>query len=108
MDAGGLRARSGRVLASSAQRQVVPFEQKPQGSGSVVAAMEDEVEAEVVRVGGRRVENCAVKSISELVSGFDNWRRLFSVWDWGEFGRLNVGTTGSAAPLCIWNASSMH
>lgn len=72
VDAGDLRARSGRSLASSAQRQVVPSEQKPQGSGSTAAAMEDEVEAEVVRFGGRRVENCAVKSISELVSGFDS------------------------------------
>lgn len=108
VDAGGLRARSGRVLASSAQRQVVPFEQKPQGSGSAVAIMEEEDEFEVERVGGRRVENCAVKSISELVSGFDSWRRLLSVWDWGECGRLNVWTSGSAAPLSIWNASSMH
>ena len=72
VDAGGLRARSGRSLASSAQRQGVPSEQKPQGSGSAVAAVEDAVEAEVVRVGRRRVENCAVKSISELVSGFDS------------------------------------
>ena len=72
VDAGALRARSGRSLANSAQRQVVPSEQKPQGSGSAVAAVEDAVEAEVVRTGGRRVENCAVKSISELVSGFDN------------------------------------
>ena len=71
VDAGAFEARSGRSLASSAQRQVVPSEQKPQGSGSAVAVM-DKVEAEVVRVGGRRVENCAVKSISELVSGFDS------------------------------------
>lgn len=67
VDAGGLRERSGRSLASSAQRQVVPSEQKPQGSGSAVAATEDEVDAEVVKGGGRRVENWAVKSISELV-----------------------------------------
>ena len=70
LDSGGLRARSGRSLASSAQRQVVPSEQKPQGSGSAVAAMEDEVETEAVKVGGWR-ENCAVKSISEVVSGSD-------------------------------------
>ena len=72
VDVGGLKTRSGRSLASSAQRQVVPSEQKPHGSGSAVAAMEDEVETEVVRIGGCRVENCAVKSISELVSGFDS------------------------------------
>ena len=72
VDAGGLRERSGRSWASSAQRQAVPSEQKPQGSGGAVAATEDEVEAELVRVEGRRVENCAVKSISEPVSGFDN------------------------------------
>ena len=72
VDAGGLTERSGRSLASSAQRQGVPSEQKPQGSGSAVAAMEDDVEPEVVRGGGRRVENCAVKSISELGSGFDS------------------------------------
>lgn len=72
VDAGSVRARSGRSLASSAQRQVVPSEQKPQESGSAVAAVEDAVEPEVVRAGGRRVENCAVKSISELVSGFDS------------------------------------
>ena len=71
VDAGSLRERSGRSLASSAQRQAVPSEQKPQGSGNAVAATEDEVEAEVVRAGGRRVENCAVKSISELGSGFE-------------------------------------
>ena len=70
-DAGVLRARSGRSLASSAQRQAVPSEQKPQGSGSAVDAVEDTFEAEVVRAGGRRVEYCAVKSISELLSGFD-------------------------------------
>lgn len=70
--AGGLTARSGRSFASSAQRQVVSSEQKPQGSGIPVAATEDEVEAEVARVGGRREENCAVKSISKLVSVFDN------------------------------------
>lgn len=70
-DAGVLRARFGRSLASSAQRQAVPSEQKPQGSGSCGVAMEDALEAEVVRVGGRRVEYCAVKSISEPFSRFD-------------------------------------
>ena len=108
VDAGGLRERSGRSLDSSAQRQVVPSEQKPQGSGSAVAAMMDEVEAELVRTGGRRVENCAVKSISKLGSGFDSRWRLFSESDWGECGRLNVGESGSATTPSILNASSMH
>ena len=71
VDAGGLRARFGRSLANSAQRQVVPSEQKPQGSGGAVAAIEDEIEAELVKVGGCRLENCAVKSISEPLSKFD-------------------------------------
>ena len=57
VDAGGLRARSGRSLASSAQRQVVPSEQKPHGSGIAVAVMDEEVKAEVVSVRGRRVAN---------------------------------------------------
>ena len=108
VDAGVLSARSGRSLANSAQRQVVLSEQKPQGSGSAVATMEDEFETEVVRVVGRRVENWDVKSISKLVSGFDSCRRLLSVWAWGECGRLNVGASGSAATLSIVNASSMH
>lgn len=52
----------------SAQMQGVPSEQKPQGSGGAVAGIdEDAVEDEVVRVGGRRVENWAVKSISVLL-----------------------------------------
>ena len=72
VDAGGLSALSGRSLANSAQRQVVLSEQKPQGSGSAVAAMEDEFEAEAARIGGRRVENWDVKSISKLVSRFDS------------------------------------
>lgn len=72
VDAGVLRARSGRSLANSAQRQVVLSEQKPQGSGSAVAAMEDEFDAEVVKVEGRLVEKWDVKSISKLVSRFDN------------------------------------
>ena len=71
VDAGILTARSGVSLASSAQRQVVPSEQNPHGSGSAVAAVVEEVEMELVRVGGCRVENWAVKSISVLVSGFD-------------------------------------
>lgn len=72
VDAGVLRARSRGSLANSAQRQFVLSEQKPQGSGSAVAAMEEEFEAEVVKVGGRLLENWDVKSISKLVSRFDN------------------------------------
>ena len=61
----------------SAQMQGVPSEQKPQGSGgAVVAAMED-VEAEVVKVGGRgrgRDANWVVKSVSASGSKEADWR----------------------------------
>ena len=49
----------------------MPSEQKPHGSGIAVAVVED-VETDVVRVGGRRMENRVVKSISELESRFDS------------------------------------
>ena len=98
----------------SAQIQGVPSEQKPQGSRGARAGIEEVLET-VVRAGGGRRENWAVKSISAFScsgskSGFEVWQtRLVFVLDGGEWGRLKAMADMSADVVSsIPNASSMH
>lgn len=100
-------------MAISAQMQGVSLEQKPHWSGGATAGMEDDaVEVDVVRIGGRRVANCDVKSISvsSLSSESSRFirRRLLSIFEGGECGRLNGGAAASSIILPMSNASSIH